>query len=45
MLEKLRVPTVAPFARSLGWGGGGMGVRDGLEEIFTLSSLECMVGI
>ena len=32
MLEKLRVPTVTPFARS--WGGGV--VRDGLKEIFTL---------
>ena len=29
MLEKLRVPTVTPFARS--WGGGGV-VRDGLKE-------------
>ena len=32
MLEKLRVPTVTPFARS--WGGGGV-VRDELKEIFT----------
>ena len=35
----LEMPTVIPFARSCGGGGGGVVVRDGLKEMFTFHLL------